>query len=72
MNSDALLTVRLNGQPHAVPAGTTLAALIAALGQAPNAVGTCVNGVFIPRGQRNACTLNADDAVVLVQPIVGG
>ncbi len=72
MNARLLITVRLDGQPHALPAGTTLAALVASLGQAPQAVGTAVNGLFVPRAQREACVLQADDAVLLFQPIVGG
>ncbi len=63
--------IRLDDRPHAVPVGSTLADLVAALGHAPEAVGTAVNGEFIARGAR-AHALQHGDAVVLFQPIVGG
>jgi sulfur carrier protein len=62
----------LDGRPHAVPAGTTLAALVATLGHAPDKVTTAVNGLFVRRDQRDACKLQPGDAVLLFQPIVGG
>jgi sulfur carrier protein len=72
MNAPSLITVQLDGRPHALPSGSTLAALIASLGHAPEAVGSAVNGLFVPRGRRAACVLQAGDAVLLFQPIVGG
>ena len=66
------IAVFLDGEPHALPAGTGLAELVAQLGHAPHAVGTAVNGLFIARSQRAACTLQDGDAVLLFQPIVGG
>jgi len=66
------LVIRLDGRPHAVPAGSTLAALVETLGHAPDAVATAVNGDFVPRGQRAAQQLRADDAVLFFQPITGG
>ena len=65
------ITVQLDGQPHAVPAGTTLAELVAALGHEEKAVSTALNGEFIARTAR-ARVLRADDVVLLFQPIVGG
>lgn len=62
----------LDGRPHEVPAGTTLAALIASLGHAPDKVTTAVNGQFVRRDHRDACKLQPGDAVLLFQPIVGG
>ncbi|MFT4195579.1 sulfur carrier protein ThiS [Ottowia sp.] len=66
------ITLQLDGQPHRVPAGTTLAQLVEQLGHAPEAVGTAVNGDFVARGQRAARVLGECDAVLLFQPIVGG
>lgn len=68
----ATLQIELDGQPHALPAGQTLAELVAALGHAPQAVGTALNGEFVARGARAAHRLRDGDAVVLFQPIVGG
>jgi sulfur carrier protein len=64
--------IELDGRPHALPAGSTLAALVAALGQRPEAVGTAVNGVFVARAHRDDYVLHGGDAVVLFQPITGG
>jgi len=69
---DDAITVRLDGQAHAVSSATTLAMLIASLGHAPTAVTTAVNGRFVPRAQRDALVLREGDAVLLFQPIVGG
>ena len=72
MKRATTITVRLGDQPHEVLEGTTLAELVASLGHAPNAVTTAVDGVFVPRGQRDGRLLRAGDAVLLFQPIVGG
>ncbi|WP_198968876.1 sulfur carrier protein ThiS [Xylophilus sp. ASV27] len=67
-----VLAIRLDGRPHQVPAGSTLAALVQALGHAPDAVATALNGDFVPRGQRAALELRTGDAVLFFQPITGG
>ena len=72
MKRAATITVLLGGSPHEVLEGTTLAELVASLGHAPNAVTTAVDGVFVPRGQRDERPLRGGDAVLLFQPIVGG
>ena len=72
MNRLESVTLTLDGKPHPVPQNTTLAALVTALAQQPDNVATAVNGLFIPRGQREACVLQDGDAVLLFQPIVGG
>ena len=72
MSELTVIGLTLDGKPFSVPAGTTLAALVALLGHAPNKVSTAVNGLFVPRGQREACILQEGDAVLLFQPIVGG
>jgi sulfur carrier protein len=72
MNDDDTIELRLDDRPHRVPAGTTLAALVQQLGHAPRDVGTALNGRFVARAQRDACSLHPGDAVLLFQPIVGG
>lgn len=72
MNELTMTTLTLDGKPHAVPADTSLAALVASLGHVPNKVSTAVNGLFVPRAQRETCVLQDGDAVLLFQPIVGG
>lgn len=66
-----LVRIELDGQPRAVPAGFTLAQLVAELEHAPEAVSTAVNGQFVPRSARQR-PLAEGDAVLLFQPIVGG
>ena len=72
LQHDALIDLRVDDRPHRAPAGTTLAELVAQLGHAQQGVGTAVNGVFVPRRQREGNVLRAGDAVLLFQPIVGG
>lgn len=67
-----MITIQLDGRPHAVPDHSTLAALVDALGHTANAVGTAVDGVFVARGQRVELVLREGAAVLLFQPIVGG
>jgi sulfur carrier protein len=72
MKEDDAIALALDGRPHSVPAGTSVAGLVAALGHAPNKVTTAVNGLFVARGQRDTCLLQPGDAVLLFQPIEGG
>ena len=72
MKEDDAIALSLDGRLHSVPADTTLAALVAGLGHAPNKVTTAVNGLFVQRDQRDACVLQPGDAVLLFRPIVGG
>ncbi|QTD43741.1 sulfur carrier protein ThiS [Ottowia testudinis] len=65
------VAIRLDGQPRTLAADTTLADLVAALGHAPEAVSTAVNGEFVARHARGRL-LAEGDAVLLFQPIVGG
>lgn len=71
-----LLRVSLNGDAAALPAGSTLAALLAShaasAGQSPESYASAVNGQFVPRGRRTATVLADGDAVTLFQAIVGG
>jgi len=72
MSTTDTITVQLDGRPVPLAAGTTLARLVEQLGHAPQGVSTAVNGLFVARSQRAGCLLQADDAVLLFQPIVGG
>lgn len=65
------ITIQLDGQPHSVPAATTLAELVVALGHEPQAVSTAINGEFVARAARDRA-LAEGDVVLLFQPIVGG
>jgi sulfur carrier protein len=64
--------ITLNGEAREVEETTTVADLVAALGQAPQSVATAVNGDFVSRSQRDSVTLREGDAVFTFQPITGG
>jgi sulfur carrier protein len=66
------LQVTVNGEPRTLEDSATLADLVAALGQAPQALATAVNGEFVPREARAQLRLNAGDEVFTFQPITGG
>jgi sulfur carrier protein len=66
------LQVTVNGEPRTLEDSATLADLVAALGQAPQALATAVNGEFVPRGARASVQLREGDAVFTFQPITGG
>lgn len=66
------IELSLDGQPHRVAVGLTLAALVEQLGHRPEGVGTAVNGMFVARSARSQRVLAPGDAVMLFQPIVGG
>jgi sulfur carrier protein len=64
--------ITLNGEPRSLEEDATLADLVAALGQAPQALATAVNGEFVPRNARGDVRLRDGDAVFTFQPITGG
>jgi sulfur carrier protein len=66
------LQITLNGEPRQVDETATLADLVTALGQRPQALATAVNGEFVARGARAAVQLRDGDAVFTFQPITGG
>jgi sulfur carrier protein len=55
-----------------VQESATLADLVSALGQPPQALATAVNGEFVPRAVRASVQLREGDAVFTFQPITGG
>ncbi len=67
-----MIEIGLNKERRQLADGTTLAALIEALGQTPPALATAVNGNFVPRTQREACCLRDGDVVMTFQAITGG
>jgi sulfur carrier protein len=66
------LHITVNGEPRSIDATTTLADLVAALGEPPASLATAVNGDFVPRGARATVQLRDGDAVFTFQPITGG
>lgn len=72
MNAETGVLIQLDGAPHLLAPGMSLAALLDQLGHAPASVGTAVNGSFVARALRQDRVLQAGDEVLLFQPIVGG
>lgn len=70
--AERLTQLTLNGEPLAVPAGSSLADLIAARGEDPQALATAFNGTFVPRAEREHVHLQDGDAVTVFKAIVGG
>lgn len=66
------VAITLNSERREVPAGETIASLLAQLNIAPQDTATALNGEFVPRARRAAVVLRADDAVTCFRPIVGG
>jgi sulfur carrier protein len=65
------ITVVVNGTPQSTTA-PTLQAWIDALGVAPVALATAVNGNFVPRSLRAQQPLTEGDTILTFQPIEGG
>ena len=65
------ISIVLNGERMATEA-RTLAELVAGQGFAQTAVGTSVNGEFVPREARAATLLAGGDRVEIVAPRQGG
>lgn len=66
------MTVQVGGGQRELPAGSTLADLVAALGHAPTAVATAVNGQFVARDARPQHVLADGDHIHCFRPITGG
>jgi len=68
------VTVTLNGEPHDLPDGATVADAVAAVG-APSdgrGVAAAVGGEVVPRSAWTAHVLVADDRVEVLQAVQGG
>ncbi len=69
---ESITQLTLNGEPVAMPAGSSLADLIAARGGDAQALATALNGSFVPRAQRTHTRLQDGDAITVFKAIVGG
>jgi thiamine biosynthesis protein ThiS len=68
----AALEVLLNGEPHQVPVGSTVADLIAALQRHPRTVAVERNGDLVPRVRFAETRLAAGDRLEVVHFVQGG
>jgi sulfur carrier protein len=62
----------VNGEPRAVPAGTSLAQVVAMLTSQPSGIAAAVNGEVVPRGGWAGRALNDRDQVEVVTAVQGG
>lgn len=65
------LNLRINQQPHQLPAGSTLLDAIARVGIQPP-FAAAVNLEFVPKGQYAQHVLHDGDQIELIAPITGG
>jgi sulfur carrier protein len=68
----ALITVVVNGESHEIPAGTTVAGLIAQLGLGDRRVAVERNREVVPRARHADTALAAGDRLELVTLVGGG
>ena len=64
--------VKLNGEPHDLPDGATIAEAVAQLTAAATGVAAAVNGDVVPRGSWAATMLSDGDQVEVVTAVQGG
>lgn len=65
-------TIALNGEPHEIAPGTTLAALVAALGLNPQQIAVERNREIVPRSAYPNTTLTEGDTLEVVTFVGGG
>ncbi|MEV1048614.1 sulfur carrier protein ThiS [Streptomyces sp. NPDC049916] len=68
----ATVSVSVNGEERAVPAGTALDTLVATLTPARSGVAAAVNESVIPRGEWAATPLGEGDRVEVLTAVQGG
>ena len=72
IGTPATLALTLNGEPHQVPAGHTVAALLAGLGLDRRKVAVERNEEIVPRSDYGSTVLAAGDGLEIVHFIGGG
>ena len=66
------MKIQLNGAPHPVPDGTTLAALIESVAGSTRGSAVAVDDEVVPRGHWNATALRDGQRVELITAVQGG
>jgi sulfur carrier protein len=64
--------VKLNGEPHELSDGATIAEAVAARTAAATGVAAAVNGEVVPRGAWTLTTLHDGDQIEVVTAVQGG
>ncbi len=65
-------TILVNGEPHALPEGGALSALIRALGLEGKRVAVAINREVVPRSQHASQIIAAGDRVEILEAVGGG
>ncbi|HEY9473785.1 MAG TPA: sulfur carrier protein ThiS [Mycobacteriales bacterium] len=66
------MTVTVNGQPRDLPAGTTVATVVAGLARGDTGVAVAVNDTVVHRGAWQATALDDGDRVEVITAVQGG
>jgi sulfur carrier protein len=69
---EAVLDLILNGEPHRVREGATVADLVTGLGSDPRTVAVERNGDLVPRARFAGTVLVAGDRIEVVRFVQGG
>ena len=70
--ADAMVAITLNGAPHSIPEGCTVAELLDALGLRRDGVAVAVDMQVVPRSAHAGRTIRAGERVEVVQAVGGG
>ena len=71
-SSEAVLTVVVNGEAQTVPAGTSVADVIASLACGPKGIAVAVNADVVPRSAWAATSLREGDHLEVLTAAQGG
>ncbi|MDA7415316.1 sulfur carrier protein ThiS [Xenophilus arseniciresistens] len=65
------MNIQINGQPHQIAEGATVADAVTLLAAQPP-YAAAVNREFVPRSQHAAHLLHEGDQVEIIRPVTGG
>lgn len=67
-----MIEITVNGEPHSLPEGSTVEALLERLGRGGKRVAVERNGDIVPRSLHAEQTVQAQDRIEIVHAIGGG
>ena len=72
MTSPASISIWVNGDPRAIPAGSTVADLVSGMGLAGKRIAVERNGEIVPRSRHAGTLLDEGDRLEIVGAVGGG
>ena len=66
------LRISINGDPHSVPGGMTVAGLLSELGMAERRIAVARNGEVVPKSSFDEAGLDAGDRIEILEAVGGG